>query len=91
MKWDDGALSASKMTKGPSKNFFIEVNATDGEGWLVYDDHGKPKKQSVHMDNAKFANGEDQLLYFPNNHPTHPNQFKSMVIGTIPKGPDGQI
>jgi hypothetical protein len=79
MKWDDGALSASKMTKGPSKNFFIEFNATDGEGWLVYYEHGKPIKQSVHMGNAKCANGEDHPLYFPDNHLTHPNQFKGMV------------
>jgi hypothetical protein len=86
MKRDDDALSASKMTKGPSENFFVETNVIDGEGRQVYDVHGKLKKQKVRMGNAKLANGEDQPLYFPADHPTHPNHFKGMVQILMERG-----
>lgn len=40
-KWENSALSASKMTKGPSNKFFVEVNIFGENGKLVYAPNGK--------------------------------------------------
>ncbi|KAF8593252.1 hypothetical protein BDV93DRAFT_460945 [Ceratobasidium sp. AG-I] len=58
---------ARYMTKGPSDRFAVEVVDTNGD------------KKRVRMDNPTFPDGSIQSLYFPENHPTHPRQFKGMV------------
>jgi hypothetical protein len=40
----------------------------------------KPLKKKVPMDNAQFADGSPQQLYYPDNHPTHPGCFKGMTV-----------
>ena len=87
LKRDPGALSASNMTKGPSDNFFIEANVMDKNGKLVYSSDGKVLKEQRHMENASF-NGVDQPLYFSENHPTHPGQFKGMAQILTERGYD---
>jgi len=78
LKQDADALSASKMTKGPSDNFFVEMNVTDTNGKPVYSSNGKLLKKKHRMGNATF-NGVEQPLYFSEDHPTHPGQFKGMA------------
>ena len=58
---------AQYMTKGPSDRFAVEVVDTNGD------------KKRARMDNPTFPDGSIQSLYFPENHPTHPGQFKGMV------------
>lgn len=87
LKRDAGALSASKMTKGPSEKFFVEVNVTDENGKPVYSSDGKILKEKRRMGNATF-NGVEQPLYFPDDHPTHPGQFKGMAQILTKRGYD---
>ncbi|KAI0245786.1 hypothetical protein BJV78DRAFT_1158376 [Lactifluus subvellereus] len=87
LKRDAGALSASKMTKGPSANFFVDVNVTDENGKPVYSPDGKVLKEKCRMGNATF-NGAEQLLYFPDDHLTHPGQFKGMAQILMERGYD---
>ncbi|EEB97145.1 hypothetical protein MPER_03592 [Moniliophthora perniciosa FA553] len=70
----EDALSATKMPKGPSPNFFLEVNVLDEKGNHLYDQHGKYLKKKIKMGNAKFNDGKEQELYFPDNlSPNHPD------------------
>ena len=85
LKRDAGALSASKMTKGPSENFFFEVNATNEDGKPIYSRDGTILKEKRRMENATF-NGVEQPLYFPDNHPTRPGQFKGMAQILMERG-----
>jgi hypothetical protein len=80
-KRPEGALSALKMTKGPSANFMVEVNDLDNDGKPKYATDGKLLKKKIPMGNGKLPNGEEQALYFPND-PTHPHagQFKGMTV-----------
>ena len=87
LKWDADALSASKMTKGPSENFFVEVNATNESGKSICSPDGKIMKEKHRMGNATF-NGVEQPLYFPDDHPTHPGQFKGMAQILTERGYD---
>ena len=88
-KWSDMALSARHMPKGtkPVGEFWgAIVPVLDSDGNQVYqrDKDGKltwkPEKAKVHMDDATFANGSRQPLYFPDNHPTPPGCFKGMAV-----------
>lgn len=77
-KCEDGALSASKITKEPSDKFSVDVNVINKEAKLAYGPDGKLLKQKQRMDNG-FFNGQGQSLYFPDDHPTHPRWFKGMA------------
>ncbi|KAK1226150.1 hypothetical protein PQX77_010883 [Marasmius sp. AFHP31] len=73
-KCADDALSATRMTKGPSENFHIDSLVYDADGNKLYDQHKQPLKQRIRMANAQFADGRVQELYFPDNLPVdHPD------------------
>jgi hypothetical protein len=75
----DDALSALKMPKGPSSNFFAETNAIDPEtGETLYGIDGSILKNKVRMTNGAFHDGTEQDFYFPVGHPKA-GQFKGMV------------
>ncbi|THU98051.1 hypothetical protein K435DRAFT_661731 [Dendrothele bispora CBS 962.96] len=62
LKREDGALSARKMTKGPSANFFTSVQARD--------DQGKPipgQRTKIQMKPGKLPDGTEQPLYYPDD------------------------
>lgn len=86
-KCEDGALSASKMMKWPSENFFVEVNMKDADGKPIYCPDQKLLKEKYHMENGSF-NGVEQLLYFPDDHLIHPGKFKGMAQILIECGYD---
>ncbi|KAF9494263.1 hypothetical protein BDN71DRAFT_1483126 [Pleurotus eryngii] len=73
-----GALSASKMPKGPSPTFGVDINVMGPNGKPVYDTDGKIKKERACMANGKFADGHEQDFYFPEGH-DHAGQFKGMA------------
>ncbi|KAK0238229.1 hypothetical protein EDD85DRAFT_790269 [Armillaria nabsnona] len=77
-KHEDGAMSASKMMKWPSENFFVKVNMKGADGKPVYCPDWKLLKEKHHMGNGSF-NGIKQPLYFPDDHPIHPGKFKGMA------------
>ncbi|GJE94827.1 hypothetical protein PsYK624_110020 [Phanerochaete sordida] len=79
MKRRDTSVTAYKMTKSPSKVFGVDVNKPGADGRPVYDSEGKLVKMRVRMGDAKFSDGTTQPLYFPDDHPTHPGQFKGMA------------
>jgi hypothetical protein len=78
LKRAGGSLSASKMTKGPSVNFCVEVNATDDGGKAIYGPDGKILKWKIPMANSKFKDGTEQQFYYPEGH-EHAGNFKGMV------------
>jgi hypothetical protein len=80
LKCPEGALSALKMTKGPSPNFMVEVNDLDHNGKAQYAPNGKFLKKKIPIGNGKLPNGDEQAFYYPND-PTHPyaGQFKGMA------------
>lgn len=80
MKRADGALSASKMTKGPSACFHAEINVLGDDGRPVYNAQGKYVKAKIKMSNARFADGTEQKLYFADDHPKHAGMFKGIKI-----------
>jgi hypothetical protein len=51
------------MTKGPSANFLVDINAVDEAGKPLYGPNGKILKRKVHMENGKFKDGTEQVLY----------------------------
>lgn len=57
LKRADGALSVSKMTKGPSSSFGVEVNVLGEDGKPVKDARGQFIKEKIHMENATLADG----------------------------------
>jgi hypothetical protein len=73
-----GSLSASKMTKGPSANFCVEINAVDDAGKAIYGPDGKILKRKIPMANGKFKDGTEQLFYYPEGHACA-GLFKGMV------------
>ncbi|THU98763.1 hypothetical protein K435DRAFT_660226 [Dendrothele bispora CBS 962.96] len=79
LKRPEGALSARKMLKGPSGNFFVEVTERDADGKPVYRSDGKLKKVKKEMGPGKLPNGQDQPLYFPKGHKKE-GQFKGMEV-----------
>jgi hypothetical protein len=56
------ALSARKMTKGPSKTFGVEVTVFEN-GKIRYTPDGKPEKRKVPMDSGKLKDGTTQEFY----------------------------
>jgi len=50
LKRPEGALSALKMTKGPSANFTVEVNDLDNNGKLQYAPNGKTLKKKYPLE-----------------------------------------
>jgi transposase len=81
-KRPDGSLSARKMpkfTSKPESNWLIKVNAVDANGRQIYAPNGKVLKTKIQMEDATFADGTKQPLYFP---PGHKKQglFKGMQV-----------
>ncbi|KAI0039257.1 hypothetical protein FA95DRAFT_1585324 [Auriscalpium vulgare] len=64
----DDALSARRMQKFPSENFFVERNVIGSDGKPVYGPDGKILKEKVRMADATLADGTPQPLYFPDDH-----------------------
>jgi hypothetical protein len=96
-KRSDTALSARQMPKctKPVGEFWGAIKPVlDNDGKQVYlrDEKGKltrkPAKIKVCMDNATFANGTPQQLYFPNDHPKYPGCFKGMAVLLQERGLD---
>jgi hypothetical protein len=87
LKWAGGSLSAMKMPKGPSANFFVEINETDVVGKAVYGPDGKILKHKIPMGNGKFKDGTEQLFYFPEGHACA-GQFKGMAAILAERGYD---
>lgn len=88
VKRPDGALSARRMPKGPSATYFAERNVFDSHGKRLYDEHGKLRKIRDVQFTGAIHNGVPQSLYFPDDHPTHPGQFKGMAAILIERGFD---
>jgi hypothetical protein len=63
LKRDDTALSARKMTKGPSKTFGAEVRVVDEAGKTIYRADGKPKKKTIQMGPGQLPDGTPQPFY----------------------------
>ena len=56
------------MPKNPSHSWGVTVLAKDDSGAIMYHSNGKPQKLKVPMEPGCYANGEPQLLYFPDGH-----------------------
>jgi hypothetical protein len=81
-KRPDGSLSARKMpkfTSKPESNWLIEVNAVDANGRQIYAPNGKVLKTKIQMEDATFADGTKQPLYFPLGHEKE-GLFKGMQV-----------
>ena len=68
VKWADNALSARHMPKNPSHDWGVTVLAKNDSGAIMYHSNGKPQNIKVPMEPGHYANGEPQLLYFPNRY-----------------------
>ena len=82
LKWPDGTLSARKMpkfTSKPESNWLVEVNAIDANGKVIYTPDGKILKTKIQMQDATFADGTKQSLYFPRGHEKE-GLFKGMAV-----------
>jgi hypothetical protein len=82
LKRPDGALSARKMpkfTSKPESNWLVEVNAIDANGKAIYTPDGKILKTKIQMQDATFADGTKQSLYFPAGHEKE-GLFKGMAV-----------
>ena len=80
-KCRDGALSARSMPKftpKDGKNWLVEVNMVRTNGQPVHGPNGKIQKTRIQMEDAQFANGDPQPLYFSSEHPEYPRIFKGM-------------
>ena len=78
LKRAEGSLSASKMPKGTSEKFMVDVNVVDETGKAVYGPDGKILKRNVPMANGKFKDGTEHLFYYPEGHELA-GQFKGMA------------
>lgn len=75
------ATSALKMTKNPSQKFGIDVVDIGADGKPQYSIDGKPLKKRVPMANGRFADGTEQLFYYPVDAPhKYAGWFKGMVV-----------
>ena len=63
LKREDTALSARKMTKGPSNTFGVEVTVVDEAGKIRYAADGKPEKKTVQMGPGRLPDGSAQPFY----------------------------
>jgi hypothetical protein len=83
LKRAENALSARKMSKNPTLPsnplFGVDVNVIGANGKPEYLPDGKLKKQCVRMDDAQFADGQSQSLYFPEAH-ARAGVFKGMSV-----------
>lgn len=71
------------MPKGTLKaqtNWGVEVNVRDTAGKQVYSRDGKPLKEKIRMDNATFADGSKQSLYFGEDAGPKAGLFKGMAV-----------
>lgn len=75
----EDALSARRMPKNRKQNFGVLSVVKDAAGNIMHDQHGKVLKEKKPMANASFANGSEQMLYYPFDHPEFPGQFKGMT------------
>jgi len=79
-KQAEGSQSAMRMTKGPSANFFVEVNDIGPDGKPKYSPDGKILKKKIPMANGHFSDGQEQQFYWPADCGTElAGQFKGMV------------
>ena len=79
-KRPEGSQSAMRMTKGPSANFFVEVNDIGDDRRLQYSPDGKILKKKIPMSNGRFADGQEQQFYWPADCGNKlAGQFKGMV------------
>jgi hypothetical protein len=63
LKREDTALSARKMTKGPSNTFGVEVTVVDEAGKIRYAADGKPEKKTVQMGPGQLPDSSVQPFY----------------------------
>jgi hypothetical protein len=63
LKREDTALSAWKMTKGPSNTFGVEVTVVDEAGKIRYTADGEPEKKTVQMGPGQLPDGSVQPFY----------------------------
>jgi hypothetical protein len=89
-KREDDALSASSMTKGPSDKFSPVRKVFGPDGKPIFNKHGKQKVEKIHMQDGWFHNAQGmkvvQSFYFPEDHPTHPGQFKGILQILLERG-----
>lgn len=81
-KWPDSSLSACKMPKYTSKsgsNWLVEVNMVNANGRQIYAPNRKILKTKIQMEDATFADGTKQPLYFPPGH-EKAGLFKGMQV-----------
>jgi len=82
LKCPDGALLAQKMpkfTSKPESNWLVKVNAVDATRKPIYAPNGKILKTKIQMQDATFADGTKQSLYFPLGHEKE-GLFKGMEV-----------
>ncbi|KZP15579.1 hypothetical protein FIBSPDRAFT_750052 [Athelia psychrophila] len=79
----DGALSARRMPKNPSKsldtNWLVRVKVLDAKGHIIVNPDGTPVTKKVQMEDTQFADGSPQTLYFEPGHP-QAGLFKGMAV-----------
>lgn len=72
LKRADDALSARKMSKGPTRPgrpiFGVQRTVVDVEGKVVHRHDGKPLKEKVRMADGQHPDGSPQSFYFPEGH-----------------------
>lgn len=78
-KRSETALSARRMPKNPSPTFTIKTVVRDQKGRPLLDQTGRVQTVARKMEDARFADGTPQPLYFPADHPKFPNYFKGMT------------
>lgn len=67
------------MTKGPSKDFGVDVNVLDENGKPIYNKKCQSIKKRVCMEKGWLHNENEQDFYFPDDHPEFPRYFKGMA------------
>lgn len=75
----ESALSARRMPKNPRRSFEFDTVVRDSSGKAVLGQNGEPRMERRRMDDATFADGAPQSLYFPRNHSRYPGYFKGMT------------
>ena len=68
VKRADNALSARRLPKNPLLSWGITVPVKNNNGDVMCHPHGKVQKMKVPMEPGRFANGDPQPLYFPDEH-----------------------
>ncbi|KIJ58494.1 hypothetical protein HYDPIDRAFT_178060 [Hydnomerulius pinastri MD-312] len=78
LKRAKGAISARHMPKG-TKEWGVDKVVKDVAGKPVCGPDGKVMKMKLPMEDARFADGSTQPLYFPPGH-EHAGKFKGMAV-----------